>query len=429
MSTPTATLCLDVVAIYGAACTGDCVERFRSGVSAIVGRVEHSIQAEHPCVQLRPRCVSSEQASELAREDVTFAVAILDITECDMRLALFTGRLKGAGIPYIMVCRTGSEEAARGMGLSSTNLVVYESMDQLFNADSELQQELLRAVPKTRIHKELIYQFWFPRETSTIWVVCPQDHDPGDFADRSNPNYAYLDNLGDTDALLEVMVFLSQYYPNATIQSFSSEDLPEGHTSSNLVVIGGPGSPEISNKICQEMMRTMESKVAYSSDCEQMTVTRATGGTVELQAEYRTNGQSANEETPLDLQKDWGYFARFRNPLNEDATVVLINGIHTTGVLGAARAFSERRESLRNFHATLASGATTTNFECHFEVPVLNGHVKVPVVEPPNILTLGSAKESTIVTLTTDLPPTQTTGWSCFGKGPFHSGRSRWFSG
>lgn len=394
MSTLSSILPLDVLAAYGTAWSRDRADRFRSGVRAIVERVEHTIQAEHPCVQLRPWCVSSEQALALAGEGMRCAVAVLDVADCDMRLALFAGRLQGAGVPYIMVCQADSEEAACRMGLSSPNLVTYESMDQLFHADSVLQQELLRAVPHTRIHQELVYQFWFPRETSTIWVVCPQILEPGEFANRSSPDYTYLDNLGDTDALLAVMVFLSQYYPNATIECFSSEDLPEGHTSSNLVVIGGPGSAEISNEICREMMSAMRSHVAYSADCEQMTVPRAAGETVVLRAEYRTPEEIAGYQTPLGLRADWGYFARFKNPLNENATVVLINGIHTAGVLGAARAFSGRREALRNFHAALASGLGTTSFECYFEVPVLNGQVKVPVVDSRNIFTLGRAEEA-----------------------------------
>lgn len=393
MSTLSSTLRLDVVAAYGTEWSVERVERFCTGVSAIVERVEHSLRAEHPCVQLRRRCVSSEQASALEGEGMTCAVAVLDVSDCDMRLVLFAGRLQGAGVPYIMVGQADSEEEARRMGLTSPNLVTYGSMDQLFHADSVLQQELLRAVPHVRIHEELVYRFWFPRETSTIWVVCPQIHEPGEFADRLSPDYTYLDNLGDTDAFLEVMVFLSQYYPHATIERFSSKDLPEGHTGGNLVVIGGPGSAEISNEICREMMSTMSSHVAYSSDCEQMTVTRAAGETFQLRAEYRTNGQSVGHQTPLGLRTDWGYFARFKNPLNENATVVLINGIHTAGVLGAARAFSERREALRNFDAAMASGVSTTSFECHFEVPVLNGQAKVPVVNPRNILTLGRAEQ------------------------------------
>ncbi len=406
MSTLPSTLRLDVVAAYGTAWSRERVDRFCTGASAIVQRVEHSIRAEHPCVQLRPRCVSSEQAAALEREGITCAVAVLDVTDCDMRLVLFAGQLQGAGVPYIIVGRADSVEAALRIGLSSPNLVAYESMDQLFQADSVLQQELLRAVPNARIHEELVYRLWFPRETSTIWVVCPQIHEPGEFANRSSPDYTYLDNLGDTDALLEVMVFLSQYYPHATIERFSSKDLPEGHTSSNLVVIGGPGSAEISNEICREMMSATSSHVAYSSDCEQMTVTKAARETVGLRAEYRTNGQSAGHQTPLGLRTDWGYFARFKNPLNENATVVLINGIHTAGVLGAARAFSERREALRNFHTALASAVSTTSFECHFEVPVLNGQVKVPVVDPCDILTLGRAEQVAAGTPVTALPRT-----------------------
>ena len=56
--------------------------------------------------------------------------------------------------------------------------------------------------------------------------MCPQDHTPSEYADRSSLDYTYLDNLGDQDALLELMVFLSRHYPNATIRHFNSGDLP-----------------------------------------------------------------------------------------------------------------------------------------------------------------------------------------------------------
>ena len=232
--------------------------------------------------------------------------------------------------------------------------------------------------------------------------MCPQIHEPGEFADLSSPDYTYLDNLGDTDALLEVMVFLSQYYPDATIERFSARDLPNGHTSGNLVVIGGPGSADdISNELCREMMKSMGSHVSYSSDCEQMIVARQGGQTVELRAEYRTDGQASAPQEPLGVRCDPGYFARFANPLNESATVVLINGVHTTGVLGAAKVFGERREALRNFQAALASGAEPGSFECHFDVQVINRYVKVPEVDPRHIWSLGRA-ESTVQSMATN---------------------------
>lgn len=394
MSLSPSKVLLDVVATYGTAWSSDRVDHFCRGVSAIIKRVERSIQTQHPGVRMRLSCVSSEQALALAPHGMTYAVGVLDVSDFDMKLARFAGRLQGTDVPHIIVCRADAVEAARCVGLGGPNLVPYETMEQLFLSDSTLQQELLRAVPNARIHEELIYQFWFPRETSTIWVVCPQIHQPGEFADRSNPDYTYLDNLGDTDALLEVMVFLSQYYPSATIERFGSEDLPEGHTSSNLVVIGGPGSAEISNVVCREMMSAMSSHVEYSSDCEEMKVTRAVGDAVELRADYGSNGESSDRQSPRGLRTDWGYYARFENPLNENATVVVINGIHTAGVLGAARAFGGRREALRNFHAAQASDIETTSFECYFEVKVLNGQIGVPVVNASNILTLGRAQQT-----------------------------------
>ena len=57
-------------------------------------------------------------------------------------------------------------------------------MDELFLPESRFEIEICRAVPEARIQEELIFRFWFPRETSTIWVVCPQDHDPSEYADR-----------------------------------------------------------------------------------------------------------------------------------------------------------------------------------------------------------------------------------------------------
>ena len=401
MSASSDTLRFEVVAACSSSWDTTTVGRFRDGISNVVERVEESLRAEYPSVKLRPRCVAAAESYALRGDGVTCAVAVLDVTKCDERLILFAGRLEGARVPCIVVCKKDSEAAARRLGLSNANLVAYSSMEELFIENSALQQALLRAVPQALIHEELVYRFWFPRETSTIWVVCPQIHDPGEFATRSNPDYTYLDNLGDTDALLEVMVFLSRYYPNATIERFSSGDLPDGHTGGNLVVVGGPGSSgEISNEICREMMSEMHSRVSYSSDCEQMTVDRGDGQPVELRAQYRTEGRDSESQETLGLRRDHGYFARSRNPLNENATVVLINGIHTAGVLGAASAFGERREALRNYLAVLASGAETVRFECYFDVQVLNGRVKVPTVDRHKILSLGRTERDATGTQT-----------------------------
>ena len=110
-----------------------------------------------------------------------------------------------------------------------------------------------------------------------------------------------------------------------------------------------------------------------------MTVGTGKGAPLELRAKSR-DGLGISTAGQRRIREDIGYFARFPNPLNGESTVVLVNGIHTTGVLGAARAFSERREALPNFDTVLRMGASSAGFECYFKVPVLSGDVRVPSV-------------------------------------------------
>ena len=196
------------------------VDGFRHGVTEVVKRVEQRLREKHPTIEVQTAFLNSEEAGEEREWQSGCAVAVLDVSESDEKLALCAGRLQGARVPVIFVGDMESEPIAKRLNGGNSGSVLYRSVDELFQPDSAFETELFRAVPEARIQEELIFRFWFPRGTSTIWVVCPQDHDPSEYADRSSPDYTYLDNLGDQDALLELMVFLSRHYPSATIQHF-----------------------------------------------------------------------------------------------------------------------------------------------------------------------------------------------------------------
>ena len=390
MSTGTDALQLVVVAVYAAGWDERAVDGFRHGVTAVVKRVEQRLKENHPAVAVQTAFLNSEEASEEREWQSVCAVAVLDVSESEEKLALCAGRLQGARVPVIFVGGMESEPIAKRLNWGNSGSVLYCSVDELFQPDSAFETEIFQAIPEARIQEEMIFRFWFPRRTSTIWIVCPQNHEPGEYANRSSPDYTYLDTLGDQDALLELMVFLSRYYPNATIEHFHSGNLPTGHTSGNLVVVGGPGSTsDIGNSVCKEMMEAIRSRVSYSDDCNQMKVVMDEDTSLEFRAELH-DGSDSNTTGQRRMREDVGYFARFPNPLNEESTVVLVNGIHTTGVLGAARAFSERREALLNFHTVLRKGESSTGFECYFKVPVLGGHVRVPSLESEQIFHLSS---------------------------------------
>ena len=380
-------------------CRGDSAgSGLRYGVKEVVGRVAAKLQREHRAVRLDVSFVVPEEVADLARTPIGCVGAIVDVSVLNAEVGLCMGRLLGSGVPVIPVAASGVGSGA-GLRTWGRRAVVYSSLEELFERDGRLETEIFRAIPETRIQEELVYGFWFPRDTSTIWVVCPKDHEPGEYADERNPDYTYLDNLGDQDALVEQMVFLSSRYPHATIEYFSAEDIPSRHTSGNLVVIGGPGSTaSISNRICAEMMRAIGSRVRYSADCEEMLVERDDRGPLKLEAEYESSAGREAEERGL--RRDVGYFARFPNPLNEEAVVVLVNGLHTSGVRGATRIFGDRRECLRNFYAVLdvggSMGGSVGAFECYFDVGLLGGNVQVPQVRGEDVFTVSQDREKDV---------------------------------
>src|SRR5436305_11757925 len=283
---------------------------FRAGVSSLLADMEGRMRTEHPSLHLQPLYpAAGRRGSSHAELGVAFAFAILDVTDYDEDLAFLAGLMQGARVPYVLVCRGESRAATQSPALNDARVVQYESITDLFRPDSLLYREVSQAISPARVLEELVYELWFPRDTNTVWVVCPQIYDPGEFADRLSPDYTYLDNLGDTDALLEILVFLSRYYPTASIEKFSCDDLPRDHTKNNLVIIGGPGSPEaISNHICQEMMSSMKSRVSYTADCKRMLVTLDDVESLELQAELHSYAQDQSRSDYFNMRRDYGYF-------------------------------------------------------------------------------------------------------------------------
>lgn len=355
-------------------------EEFAAQICSLVTKLDNKLRTEHPSINVEPRFVrSSADVTSDNGFGSQYAFAILDLTHFDEEIAFLVGLVKALNSAFALVCQGDADHVEKKLGLNPGSVLTYESLDELCADDGDLWQSLENSISQSRIAEELVYELWFPRDIDSITVVCPTIHDPGEFADPSSTDYTYLDNLGDTDALLEIMVFLSRFYPKAKIDKSSSADLKPRETKNNLVVIGGPGSPgDISNKVAKEMMKSIGSKVEYTDDCETMRV-NFNGSTYDLVADLDSSENESNASNFV-IRNDYGYFARFPNPLDEERVVVLISGIHTAGVRGASRAFSDSVESIRNFHCLLNSDINHKAFECHFKVDVLIGDVKVPAV-------------------------------------------------
>lgn len=91
------------------------------------------------------------------------------------------------------------------------------------------------------------------------------------------------------------------------------------------------------------------------------------------------------------ITKDYGFFARFTNPLNEERHVILACGIETYGVHGAVRAFSGIRNNAHFlalhdiiYEKMKESGLSGDQLEffCLLEFEVeINGQVRIPSLD------------------------------------------------
>jgi hypothetical protein len=238
------------------------------------------------------------------------------------------------------------------------------------------------------------YDFWFPADTAEIYIVASPADEKVQDAHLASRNYAFMDNLGDRDAILEIVKLLSRFYPNAHISIMETEKFPSGSLRNNIVVIGGPGGSEYvsfdgtviddeGNKICKMFTQKIKSHISYTKDCEFMNVDGTT-----YSAEYDADGF---------MNSDYGYFASIVNPINPNNRVILMHGIHTLGVVGAAMAFSTNIKSEMNYrllHKTITeSKAKNIEFEAFFRVDVFNGQAFCPTISQENVFLLDRYSE------------------------------------
>ena len=232
-------------------------------------------------------------------------------------------------------------------------------------------------------HRNCIYELWFPKKIKEIFVITSEEpsNKKSEDASTTSENYAFLDNVGDKDALIETSIFLTRYYPNANLKRLFPREFNERDDfDKNLVIIGGP----INNNICERVMDRIKSNVKYSTTDWNMQVN---------DMHYDSIYSDDNG-----MEKDYGYFAAFANPIRLSNRIVLLNGMNTFGVVGAFRAFSDLDESYNNFitindKVKSFSGTGSFNFECFFEVFVHNCGLKdctkvvidCPIVESKKI--------------------------------------------
>jgi hypothetical protein len=309
-------------------------------------------------------------------------LAIVDITENNANVFYEYGLLYGLNIPVLLI---KGEKSLKKFPLPSDIknqlIIIYRNFNALLkDCVGNLSDEFRKLLHFDSLANIYLNKIWFPNDVGNIDIVTSTEAEKREkFSLPTADNYMLLESLGDKDSLLAVNGFLNRHYRNTSIAMYPADNYK--HTmEGNFVVIGGPGDEDEKddgNRICKIFMDKMNVKVSYSDDCERL-----------LFNKKRFTATKKKNKTV----RDFGYFARFPNPFNPNCSVILINGIHTFGVLGAARAFSDHPSAQGNIRKVLMKlkldNIKQASFECFFPVDIFEQSVVCPEIDENYILPL-----------------------------------------
>lgn len=359
------------------------IEKFRTNIKLLIAQAEIVVRKEYQDFEIETTFIFNDLFEGLPQQiEIKIRsshLGIVDITENKPNIFFEYGLLYGLNIPVLMI---KAKDSMTGFpipaDLKDRLPQVYDNFEKLIETCvNELANHFKKILNNEALYNIYLPKIWFPNDVGTVHVITSTESERREqFALPESDNYMLLESLGDKDSLLAVVTFLSRNYRNINTPMYAADSAVP--LEDNLVIIGGPGDDEgDGNAICKIFMDKMNVKISYSEDCEKLI--------------YKTTEYIATKQGNKTV-RDYGYFARFPNPFNPKSSVILINGIHTFGVLGAAKAFSDHPSAQGNIkkvlHKLNLDDIKQASFECFFPVDVLQQSVVCPDVDEDYILPL-----------------------------------------
>lgn len=360
------------------------IDKFRTNIKLLVSQAENLVRKEYQDFEIETTFVFNDLFVGLPQQIESNIrsshIGIVDITENKANIFFEYGLLYGLDIPVLLI--KAQESMATfpiPADIKDRLPIVYENFDKLLDTvTNNLSEAFKKILHNDSLANIYLNKIWFPNDVKTIHIITSTESEKRvQFSAPESDNYMLLESLGDKDSLLSVVTFLNRYYRNINTPLYAADSF-SGSLEDNIVVIGGPGDDEgDGNPICKIFSDKMQTKISYSDDCERLL--------------YKGNEYLAEKKGNKTV-KDWGYFARFPNPLNPRTSVVLVHGIHTFGVLGAAKAFSDHPAAQGNIRKVLQKlnldDIKQASFECFFPVDVLQQSVVCPDIDEDYIFPL-----------------------------------------
>lgn len=249
--------------------------------------------------------------------------------------------------------------------------------------DGQLARHIKRVVQAQLVAEENqakdpwsdLRQIWAQGSSArSVTIVCPtlpREYQPK-YAKRGSPEFINLARFGDLDALVEVITLLTNLFPNRHVKYVTSDEVQATDRRGNIVVIGGPDF----NSLTHEILRERAFPFAYRETSQAPLLRHVSTGD---EFPLKTRSQK--------VVQDYGLFARFPNPLNARAAVIMIGGLQTCGVLGAVMAFGMNATARRNAKKIVQHCSGSPRFAVLIPVTVSGSQPSTSAFDPETLQT------------------------------------------
>jgi hypothetical protein len=318
--------------------------------------------------------------SEVLQAILDSDVAIFDVSENNANVCIEVGMAYG-GNKYVICLKNRDSHKFRFP--SDVNAYIYIKYDKNLTIDSNTTVDALFCAISKHYNslsikpEKCFHSLWGFNNNDLVYIVCPELDDP---EKRQNPEpgeFLYLSKYGDIDAFLMVIKSLVKLYPQLKIIWCTGEEFEiqcENPYEQNLILIGGPDY----NKITEVFMS--ESNFDYGI---------VKGKTILINKKTKkkyTPSTKSLENVVLGI--DYGFFLKKINPKNKNKKLIMINGVHTYAVFGAAKCFLDETGNIavQNCKIITKKLGEDPNFEILVEVHSENTKIDTPQIRINDIL-------------------------------------------
>jgi hypothetical protein len=212
---------------------------------------------------------------------------------------------------------------------------------------------------------------WHFADSGPLTLVCARlpAEEAGNLATPSNPNYTQLAGFGDLDAMVELHGHLRAENAGMGVFYKSAPDVKADDLSGHVVIIGGIAWNDVMRRLIdlsQLPVRQGEEPGLTTGD---IFLTQADKGPQKYLPQWSPKTGA--------LMEDVGLLVRMPNPLNSNRTLTMCNGIHSRGVLGAARTLTDARLRESN-EQYIARNFPENQFGILMRVQVIEGETLTP---------------------------------------------------